>query len=98
MAHRHVSAGCAALTVLGALVLTGLPAAAAVEPPRRQPAPSAAETLGANSPSPVVLRAMERDLRLTEAQARTRLVNEAEAGTRGRGSRTRWASASREPG
>ncbi|WP_329598682.1 alpha-lytic protease prodomain-containing protein [Streptomyces pseudovenezuelae] len=82
MAHRHVSAGCAALTVLGALVLTGLPAAAAVEPPAPTPAPSAAETLGANSPSPVVLRAMERDLRLTEAQARTRLVNEAEAGTR----------------
>ncbi|RRR72961.1 alpha-lytic protease prodomain-containing protein, partial [Streptomyces sp. RP5T] len=46
------------------------------------PAPSAAETLGATSPPPMVLRAMERDLRLTEAQARTRLVNEAEAGTR----------------
>ncbi|MET8077587.1 carbohydrate-binding protein [Streptomyces sp. NPDC005303] len=82
MAHRHVSAGCAALTVLGALVLTGLPAAAAVEPPAPTPASSAAETLGADSPAPVVLRAMERDLRLTEAQARTRLVNEAEAGTR----------------
>ncbi|MFI0544011.1 alpha-lytic protease prodomain-containing protein [Streptomyces sp. WSLK1-3] len=82
MAHRHVSAGCAALTVLGALVLTGLPAAAAAEPPAPAPAPSAAETLGATSPSPMVLRAMERDLRLTEAQARTRLVNEAEAGTR----------------
>ncbi|MDH6610211.1 streptogrisin C [Streptomyces sp. SAI-208] len=82
MAHRHVSAGCAALTVLGALVLTGLPAAAAVEPPAPIPAASAAETLGANRPSPAVLRAMQRDLRLTEAQARTRLVNEAEAGTR----------------
>ncbi|MFJ9152946.1 carbohydrate-binding protein [Streptomyces sp. NPDC102270] len=82
MAHRHVSAGCAVLTVLGALVLTGLPTAAAVEPPAPTPAPSAAETLGANSLSPVVLRALERDLRLTETQARTRLVNEAEAGTR----------------
>ncbi|MFG2457664.1 carbohydrate-binding protein [Streptomyces sp. NPDC048523] len=82
MVHRPVSAACAALTVLGALVLTGLPAAAAVEPPAPTPAPSAAETLGANSPSPVVLRALERDLRLTETQARTRLVNEAEAGTR----------------
>jgi streptogrisin C len=70
------------LTVLGALVLTGLPAAAAVEPPAPAPAPSAAETLGANSPSPVVLRALQRDLGLTAAQARTRLVNEAEAGTR----------------
>jgi streptogrisin C len=82
MAHRHVAAGCAALTVLGTLVLTGLPAAAAGEPPAPTPAPSAAETLGANKPSPVVLRALERDLSLTEAQARTRLVNEAEAGTR----------------
>ncbi|MEV7070614.1 carbohydrate-binding protein [Streptomyces sp. NPDC093990] len=82
MAHRQVSAGCAALTVLGALVLAGLPAAAAVEPPAPAPAPSAAETLGANSPSAVVLRALQRDLGLTEAQARTRLVNEAEAGTR----------------
>ena len=62
MVHRSASAACAALTVLGALVLTGLPAAAAVEPPAPTPAPSAAETLGANSPSPVVLRAMERDL------------------------------------
>jgi streptogrisin C len=82
MVHRPASAACAALTVLGALVLTGLPAAAAAEPPAPTPALSAAEILGANSPSPVVLRALERDLRLTEAQARTRLVNEAEAGTR----------------
>ncbi|MEU1478061.1 carbohydrate-binding protein [Streptomyces sp. NPDC005760] len=82
MALRHASAGCAAVAVLGALVLTGLPAAAAVEPPAPTPAPSAAETLGANSPSAVVLRALERDLSLTEAQARTRLVNEADAGTR----------------
>ncbi|MGC0403725.1 streptogrisin C [Streptomyces sp. SAI-126] len=82
MAHRHVSAGCAALTVLGALVLTGLPAAAAVEPPAPAPGPSAAETLGANNPSPVMLRALQRDLSLTEAQARARLMNEAEAGTR----------------
>ncbi|MGW0421419.1 carbohydrate-binding protein [Streptomyces sp. NPDC003015] len=82
MVHRPASAACAALTVLGALVLAGMPAAAAVEPPAPTPAPSAAETLGANSPSPVVLRALERDLRLTETQARTRLVNEAEAGTR----------------
>ncbi|MFD3614637.1 carbohydrate-binding protein [Streptomyces sp. NPDC058676] len=78
MVHRHAGVGCAALTVLGALVLAGLPEAAAVEPP----APTAAETLGAASPSPVVLRALERDLGLTDAQARTRLVNEAEAGAR----------------
>ncbi|MET9454220.1 carbohydrate-binding protein [Streptomyces canus] len=82
MVHRHASAGCAALTLLSALVLTALPAAAAVEPPAPTPAPSAAEMLGANNPSPAVLRALKRDLRLTEDQARTRLVNEAEAGTR----------------
>lgn len=82
MVHRHASAGCAALTLLSALVLTALPAAAAVEPPAPTTAPSAAETLGANNPSPAVLRALKRDLRLTEDQARTRLVNEAEAGTR----------------
>ncbi|MGP4047252.1 alpha-lytic protease prodomain-containing protein [Streptomyces sp. 2A115] len=82
MVHRHAGAGCAALTVLGALALTGLPAAAAVEPPAPAPAPSAAETLGANKPSSAVLHALMRDLRLTDTQARKRLVNEAEAGTR----------------
>ncbi|WP_217237635.1 carbohydrate-binding protein [Streptomyces sp. AC555_RSS877] len=82
MVHRHAGVGCAASTVLGALVLAGLPQAAAVEPPAPTPAPTAAETLGAASPSPMVLRALERDLGLTDAQARTRLVNEAEAGTR----------------
>ncbi|MFD3513803.1 alpha-lytic protease prodomain-containing protein [Streptomyces sp. NPDC058657] len=67
-----------ALTVFGALALTELPSAAAVEPL----APSSVRTLGADSPPPVVLHAMERDLGLTGAQARARLVNEAEAGTR----------------
>ncbi|MFC8436239.1 alpha-lytic protease prodomain-containing protein [Streptomyces sp. NPDC057253] len=82
MPHRHASAGRAALTVLGALVLAGLPAVAAAEPPTPTPAPSAAETLGADRPSSEVLRALVRDLSLTEAQARTRLLNEAEAGAR----------------
>ncbi|MDQ1044482.1 carbohydrate-binding protein [Streptomyces sp. V4I2] len=82
MVHRHAGACCAALTVLGALVLAGLPHAAAAEPPAPTPAPSAAETLGADKPSPAVLRALVRDLGLTDTQARTRLVNEAEAGTR----------------
>lgn len=80
MAHRHAVSGRTALTVLGALVLAGLPAAAAAEP--AAPAPSAARTLGANAASPAVLRALERDLGLTAARVRTRLVNEAEAGTR----------------
>jgi streptogrisin C len=82
MVHRHAGACCATLTVLGALLLTGLPEAAAVEPPAPASAPSAAETLGADRPSPAVLRALVRDLGLTDAQARTRLVNEAEAGAR----------------
>ncbi|MFF4506733.1 carbohydrate-binding protein [Streptomyces sp. NPDC001401] len=73
----------AALATLGTLVLTGIPAAAAAAPPPAPgPLPSAARTLGADRPSPQVLRAMERDLRLTRAQAAARLVNEEEAGTR----------------
>jgi streptogrisin C len=73
----------AALTALGTLVLAGIPAAAAAEPPPAPgPPPTAAQTLGADKPSAQVLRAMERDLRLTRSQAVTRLVNEAEAGTR----------------
>ncbi|KDN74380.1 serine protease [Streptomyces olindensis] len=73
----------AALTVLGALVAAGLPAAAAAEPtPAPGPLPTAAQTLGADRPSAPVLRALQRDLGLTRAQASRRLVNEAEAGTR----------------
>ncbi|MFG2133589.1 alpha-lytic protease prodomain-containing protein [Streptomyces sp. NPDC048751] len=73
----------AALTVLSALALTAVhPAAAAEPPPARGPLPSAAQTLGADRPSQQVLRALERDLRLTPEQAAARLVNEAEAGTR----------------
>lgn len=82
MVHRSAGAGCAALAVLGTLVLTGPPAAGAADPPVPTTATSAAETLGAHKPSAEVLRALRRDLGLTETQARTRLVNEAEAGTR----------------
>ncbi|MFE9835649.1 carbohydrate-binding protein [Streptomyces sp. NPDC005551] len=81
MVHRYAGAGCAALTVLGTLALAGLPATAA-DDPVPAPGPSAARTLGADRPSTTLLRAMRRDLGLTAAQARTRLVNEAEAGTR----------------
>ncbi|WP_314408841.1 carbohydrate-binding protein [Streptomyces kroppenstedtii] len=88
MVPRHAGgAARTALTVLGALALTALPATATAttsadaEPPAPAPS-SAAQTLGADRPSAVVLRAMQRDLRLTDTQARTRLVNEAEAGTR----------------
>ncbi|MFF1279155.1 trypsin-like serine protease [Streptomyces marokkonensis] len=72
-----------ALTALGALVLAGLPSAAAADPiPVAGPAPSAAQTLGADRPSPHLLGALQRDLGLNAEQASQRLVNEAEAGTR----------------
>ncbi|MGA5901129.1 alpha-lytic protease prodomain-containing protein [Streptomyces venetus] len=84
MVHRHAVTGRrAALTVLGALVATGIPSAVAAEPaPPAGSLPSAAQTLGADRPPAPVLHAMERDLGLTAAQATLRLVNEAEAGTR----------------
>ncbi|WP_406438765.1 alpha-lytic protease prodomain-containing protein [Streptomyces sp. NBC_01613] len=84
MVGRHVAGTRrTALTALGTLVLTAVPvAAAAAPPPAPGPPSTAARTLGADRPSAQVLRAMQRDLRLTRAQAVTRLVNEAEAGTR----------------
>ncbi|WP_030229146.1 trypsin-like serine protease [Streptomyces sp. NRRL WC-3626] len=84
MVFRHArTARRSALTVLGALVLAGLPHAAVADPtPAAGPAPSAAQTLGADRPSPQLLAAMERDLELDEGQASERLVNEAEAGSR----------------
>ncbi|MEV6751110.1 carbohydrate-binding protein [Streptomyces sp. NPDC051214] len=84
-----------AVTVLGAFALTGLPVAAAVAPPAPPPPPvpapqssagpalpSAAQTLAADKPSAALLQSLQRDLGLSREQARTRLVNEAEAGTR----------------
>ncbi|EGX57121.1 serine protease [Streptomyces zinciresistens K42] len=84
MLGRHTAAGRrAALTALGTLVLTGVTTAAAAEPPPAPlPASVAAQTVGADRPAPAVLRALERDLRLTPGQAAERLVNEAEAGVR----------------
>ena len=82
MPPRHIAAACAAVTALGTLVLTGLPEASAAVPPVPVDAPSAARTLGADAPAPAMLTALRHDLQLTEAQARTRLENEAEAGTR----------------
>jgi streptogrisin C len=81
MLHRHFGAACAA-TALGALALTGLPEATAAASPAPPDGPSAARTLGADAPSAAVLRALRRDLGLTDRQARARLKNEAEAGTR----------------
>ncbi|MFH8447914.1 alpha-lytic protease prodomain-containing protein [Streptomyces fungicidicus] len=84
MVLRHArTARRSALTALGALVLAGLPCAAAADAaPVEGPTPGAAQTLGADRPSPQLLAALERDLELDGAQASERLVNEAEAGTR----------------
>ncbi|AQS66141.1 alpha-lytic protease prodomain-containing protein [Streptomyces pactum] len=84
MVGRHAARSRrAALTALGALALTALPAAAsAAPPPAPAPQSAAARTLDAGRPPAQVLRAMERDLKLTPEQASARLVNETEAGTR----------------
>ncbi|MHC0430033.1 alpha-lytic protease prodomain-containing protein [Streptomyces sp. O3] len=90
--HRHAKgAAGAALVAAGALVLTALPGSAlakTAEPAAQsavqsaaQSAPrSAAETVAVAEASPGLLKAMRRDLGLTAAQAKRRLVNEAEAG------------------
>ncbi|MEU4052081.1 alpha-lytic protease prodomain-containing protein [Streptomyces olivaceus] len=82
-AHRRR----AALTALGALVLTALPSAASAAPPPapgpRPVVPVVAGTPDAGTAAPArMLRAMERDLKLAPGQAAVRLANEAEAGTR----------------
>ncbi|GAA2262852.1 alpha-lytic protease prodomain-containing protein [Streptomyces atrovirens] len=84
MVLRHARAARrSAFTALGALVLAGLPYAAAADAtPVAGPTPGAAQTLGADRPSPHLLSALRRDLKLDEAQASERLVNEAEAGSR----------------
>ncbi|CAL9598452.1 hypothetical protein SUDANB58_05384 [Streptomyces sp. enrichment culture] len=85
MVGRHVTGRrrTAALTALGALVLTAAPAAAsAAPPPAPGPLPGAARTLGADRAPAQLLHALQRDLKLTPRQAAARLVNEAEAGTR----------------
>ncbi|MFJ7344267.1 carbohydrate-binding protein [Streptomyces sp. NPDC101110] len=83
MVHRHAVTGRrVALVALGALAATGIPAVAAEPAPAAGPVPPAAQTLGAARPSAPMLRALERDLGLTPAQASRRLINEAEAGAR----------------
>ncbi|MFE9676614.1 alpha-lytic protease prodomain-containing protein [Streptomyces sp. NPDC006259] len=73
----------AALTAVSTLVLAAVPAVAAAGPPHpAPPGPAAARTVGAEEAPQAVLSALQRDLRLTAEQARTRLANEAEAGPR----------------
>ncbi|MEU6766085.1 carbohydrate-binding protein [Streptomyces sp. NPDC046853] len=77
--HRRAAAACAALAAAGALVLAGLPGTANAQAgPAHVPSP--AETAAVDRTSPEVLKAMQRDLGLTPAQAEARLVNEADAG------------------
>ncbi|MGA4867046.1 carbohydrate-binding protein [Streptomyces lavendulocolor] len=78
MFHRHARAACVGAVTVGALVLTALQAASATTP--APAARSAAATLAVSAVQPDVLRAMQRDLGLTGAEARVRLANEAEAG------------------
>ncbi|MFH8295131.1 carbohydrate-binding protein [Streptomyces sp. NPDC018059] len=79
--HRRAAAACAALAAAGALVLAGLPGSASAQTdPAASPFRSPAESAAVGKTSPGVLKAMQRDLGLTSAQANARLVNEAEAG------------------
>lgn len=86
--HRHVRAVCAALVAAGALAVAGLTGTATATPDKT-PTPSsrtgahpltAAETLRTDQAPAGLLKALERDLRITPDQARERLANEAEAG------------------
>lgn len=73
--HRRVKGACAAVVAVGALTLTGLPGTAAAQSAESpSPSPSAPEV------SPGMLQAMKRDLGLSTAEAKTRLVNEERAG------------------
>ncbi|MFF9899967.1 carbohydrate-binding protein [Streptomyces longispororuber] len=74
--NRSVAAAAAAFVAAGALVLAGFPGSASA----RAASPSPAETAAVAETSPQVLKAMQRDLGLSAAQAKQRLVNEAEAG------------------
>ncbi|MEV5977051.1 carbohydrate-binding protein [Streptomyces sp. NPDC052114] len=79
--HRRVTAACAAFAAAGALVLAGLSGTASAQTdPSASPSLSPAESAAVSKTSPGVLQAMQRDLGLTSAQAKARLVNEAEAG------------------
>ncbi|MGW7072514.1 carbohydrate-binding protein [Streptomyces sp. NPDC054855] len=78
--HRRRAAA-AALAAAGALALAGLPGTAnAQADAAASSSPSPAETAAVDRTSPEVLKAMQRDLGLTPAQAKARLVNEADAG------------------
>ncbi|MFF9350261.1 alpha-lytic protease prodomain-containing protein [Streptomyces sp. NPDC014734] len=73
--RRRALAACTATVAIGALALAGLTGTASADPAPRLPAPAA----GAQQLSPGLLKAMHRDLGLTEAQARARIDRESRA-------------------
>ncbi|WP_285567469.1 alpha-lytic protease prodomain-containing protein [Streptomyces sp. RTGN2] len=73
MLRRRVLAACTATVAVGVLALAGLTGTASADPSPRVPA------AGADHLSPGLLKAMQRDLGLTEAQARKRIGNESRA-------------------
>ncbi|EST18641.1 carbohydrate-binding protein [Streptomyces niveus] len=75
--HRPAASACAALVAVAALAAAGLPGTASARTPDSPGSPGPAAVADA---SPELLTAMGRDLGLTRAQARDRLVNEAAAG------------------
>ncbi|WP_447040111.1 carbohydrate-binding protein [Streptomyces sp. DSM 118878] len=76
---RRAVAACASLAAAGALVLAGAPGSASAQTDPAA-APSPAVSAAVDETSPQVIEAMRRDLGLTSAQAKARLVNEADAG------------------
>ncbi|MBL0781082.1 S1 family peptidase, partial [Streptomyces albidoflavus] len=69
--RRRVAAACTGVVAVGALTLAGLTGSATAAPEPR--------TTPASSPDAALLRAMERDLGLTPAEARQRIAGEAAA-------------------
>ncbi|MGW9436671.1 carbohydrate-binding protein [Streptomyces sp. NPDC055607] len=90
MLRRHARTACTVLAAAG-LALAGLQAGPATAAPhgegRAPTVRTAADALGAASAQPELLRAMQRDLGLTRAQAENRLAHEAEAGATAAGLR-----------
>ncbi len=90
MLRRHARTACTVLAAAG-LALAGLQAGSATAAPhgedRAPTVRTAADALGAASAQPELLRAMQRDLGLTRAQAENRLAHEAEAGATAAGLR-----------
>ncbi|MFI6103314.1 carbohydrate-binding protein [Streptomyces sp. NPDC051310] len=92
MSHRNAAVACtAAAAAAGALLLA--PSQAAAGPAVGPAAVGAAGTLATSAAPPGLLSAMQRDLGISPAQARQRLVNEAEAGAAAARLRQRLAGA-----